>query len=453
MRIEPYKRNPFYWQYKGQPVLLLGGSVEDNLFQILDVEEHLDLLASVGGNYVRCTLSSRDEGNVWPFGRDEDSGLYDLSVLGEEYWSRFEHFLKLTSERDIIVQIEVWDRFDYARAPWQSNPFNPKNNINFTSVESTLPEVINTHPGQKESPFFRSVPNLENNMLVLGFQRKHVDQLLNLSLVYNNILYCMDNETNESPEWGAYWADYIRRKAAEAGVSVQTSEMWDAWDLHDEQHLATLNHPERYTFVDLSQNNHTVGFTHWENPQYIRDLIQKSGHIRPINSVKIYGANTGHYGTTRDAQERFWRNIFNGYASSRFHRPTSGLGLSEIAQAHIKAMRMLTDELDIFRCLPNTQIVFWRSKNEAFCTANPGIEYAVFFPDGGHVLLDVSAACGKSLQVKWLDIRNCTWISSNPATIESTDEGQFARLISPREEGYWTAYVKVCDSSTSNHHH
>jgi hypothetical protein len=30
----------------------------------------------------------------------------------------------------------------------------------------------------------------------------------------------MDNETSESPEWGAYWARYIRAEAAEAGVDM-----------------------------------------------------------------------------------------------------------------------------------------------------------------------------------------------------------------------------------------
>jgi hypothetical protein len=32
-RIQPYAKNPFYWQHKGQPVLLLGGTDDDNLFQ------------------------------------------------------------------------------------------------------------------------------------------------------------------------------------------------------------------------------------------------------------------------------------------------------------------------------------------------------------------------------------------------------------------------------------
>ncbi|MEN8788612.1 MAG: hypothetical protein ABF295_03775, partial [Flavobacteriaceae bacterium] len=62
-----YEENPFYWSYNGEPVLLLGATDEDNIFQIDDLEDHLKLLDSVGGNYIRCTLSSRDEGNVKPY--------------------------------------------------------------------------------------------------------------------------------------------------------------------------------------------------------------------------------------------------------------------------------------------------------------------------------------------------------------------------------------------------
>ncbi len=137
-RIRPYEKNPFYWQYKGKPVLLLGGSVEDNLFQVPDIEEQLDLLASVGGNYVRCTMSSRDEGKVWPFEKDPARGLYDLTKPGEEYWGRFERFCRLAVERDVIAQFEMWDRFDFAREPWRLNPYNPRNNVNYTSEENGL---------------------------------------------------------------------------------------------------------------------------------------------------------------------------------------------------------------------------------------------------------------------------------------------------------------------------
>ena len=48
----PYVRNPFYWQYKGEPIVLIGGSDMDNLFQWTGskLTDHLDLLIAAGGN-------------------------------------------------------------------------------------------------------------------------------------------------------------------------------------------------------------------------------------------------------------------------------------------------------------------------------------------------------------------------------------------------------------------
>lgn len=441
-RIRPYNGNPFYWQYRGRPVLLLGGSREDNLFQIPDVVQHLDLLAAVGGNYVRCTMSSRDEGDVWPFKRDAQTGLYDLERPGTEYWARFRRFLDLTAERDIIIQIEMWDRFDFAREPWQVNPYNPKNNVNYTASQSGLKPEITTHPGRRESAFFRTVPALENNAVVLPYQQQQVEKLLSIALPYGHILYCMDNETNESPEWGRYWSETITRRAAQVGVEVYTTEMWDDHDLLGAEHAHTLDHPETYAFIDISQNNHQVNYEHWAKPQEIRRRILASGHVRPMNSVKIYGANTGAYGSTRDAQERFWRNIFGGLASSRFHRPTSGLGLSPIAQAHIRSMRMLTAEFDLFAGEPHTDLLSRRSRNEAYCTAQPGVAYAVFFPDGGDVDLDVSQAAGHALTVRWLQVRESRW-ADEPRTAHRVNNDLSLRLRTPTEEGYWVALIHV----------
>jgi hypothetical protein len=436
-RIRPYAENPFYWQYAGRPVLLLGGSVEDNLFQIPDIEDHLDLLASVGGNYVRCTMSSRDPGNVWPFEADPKTGLYDLNRGGEEYWRRLERFLDLAAERDVIVQFELWDRFDFARDPWQANPYNPRNNVNYSSQQSGLVERIDTHPGERANAFFRTVPALDGNEVVLPYQQAQVDRMLSISLRYGNCLYCMDNETNESPQWPAYWAGYVRARAAEAGAVVETTEMWDAHDICAPVHEATWRHPEIYSFCDISQNNHNPADDHWRNMETFRRRIADSGSVRPINTVKIYGANTGRYGSSRDGQERFWRNVFGGLAAARFHRPPSGLGLGPPAQAHIRAMRMLTDEMDIFSCGPRRDLLSNCSWNEAYCIANPGAEYALFFPDGGDVLLDVSGAAGR-LSIRWLDILACHWLD-----VEHADEGVGRlRMQTPRDDGYWAALVR-----------
>ena len=86
-RIQIYKENPRYWQYEGEPILLIGGSVEDNLFQIPNLKEHLELLKSVGGNYVRSTMSWVDEGDVPPHKKVGD--LYDLNQWNDEFLDAF----------------------------------------------------------------------------------------------------------------------------------------------------------------------------------------------------------------------------------------------------------------------------------------------------------------------------------------------------------------------------
>jgi len=433
-RIEIYKQNPAYWQYNGKPVLLLGGSKDDNLFQIPDLKEHLDMLKSVGGNYIRNTMSSRkDKGfEAQPF-KKLPNGKYDLDQWNDKYWRRFHNMLKLTQERDIIVQIEVWATFDYYREHWEVNPFNPKNNINYIAKETKLPMQVKSHPIRTENNFFRSVPAERNQKNVLKYQQRFVDKMLSYSLRFCNVLYCMDNETSVTPEWGKYWSQHIKAKAKEAGVTVHTTEMWDKWDLAHPQHSATFDHPETYSFVDISQNNHQKGQTHWDNAQRQRRRI--ADKIRPLNNTKIYGADTGRYGNDRDAMERFWRNIFGGMASTRFHRPPSGLGLSDKARANIRSMRMLMDKIDIFTCEPHNDLLSDRKPNEAYCLANPGKEYAAYFPDGGEITLDISAM-KKPLTTRWLDIMKCQWLDTKRVEAKSQ-----LKLRCP-SRGYWAVLVQ-----------
>ncbi len=414
-RIRIYSENPRYWEYRGEPVVLIGGSVEDNLFQIPNLEEHLDLLNSLGGNYVRCTMSARDEGNVWPF--KEVDGKYDLAQWNDEYWERFNTFLELTSERDIILQIEVWATFDHYRDIWDRNPFNPKNNRSYNAKNSNLPTKVNSHPLQLENNFFWSVPSERNQENVLKYQTKFVEKLLSHSLPRGNVLYCMDNETAVTPEWGKYWATLIREKAKKAGVHVETTEMWDPWNLDDPKHRNTFDHTETYSFVDISQNNHQKGQRHWDNAQKQRERIKDNP--RPLNNVKIYGSDEyGHFGNDRDGIERFWRNILGGLASARFHRPPGGIGLNEKAQANVRSMRSLLDRIDPFHCEPHNNLLENREDNEAYCFAQPGSEYAIYFPKKGEVGLRLPG--GTAIwTVEWLDILNSKWAQAE--TVKGSD--------------------------------
>ena len=435
--IKPYSENPYYWQYEGKPVLLLGGTKDDNLFQIPDLKTHLKELSAAGGNYVRNTMSDRPDHDfeVYPF-KKLNNDKYDLNQWNKEYWQRFENLLRWTSEMDVVVQIEVWDRFDYSRDNWKPHPYNPKNNVNYSYEKSGFKPEYPKHPGANEQPFFFTTPRQSNNKTVLKFQQRFVNKMLDHALKYPNVLFCIDNETSGEEAWAVYWARFIRQRAEEEDAIVNITEMWDAWDLKDSQHRRTFDHPERFDFVDISQNNHQTGETHWDNFQWVRNYLIDSP--RPINSVKIYGSGAdSHGGSVQDAVEKFWRWIIGGAASARFHRPNSGIGLGNTAKTQIRSARMFLDEFNVFEAQPDAEhkLLSGREENEAYLTRIPGEQYAVYFTNGGSVNLNLSDVQSR-FRVKWLDITGEKW------TAQSIIQGGRIVSLEAPASGHCLALVK-----------
>lgn len=456
-RIQPWPQNPYYWQYQGKPILLLGGSREDNLFNHPEgLEKHLDTLAACGGNYIRNTMSSRDPGNPWAFKR-LDNGLYDLNQWNSEYWQRLVHLLELCKKRGIIVQIEVWDPWDYFKteAPlgygpnnvgWESCPFNPALNVNYDAAESRLAEHIDYYSGAEPSDhlFFHTPPALKDIPVVRKYQEAFVSKLLSITLNYPNVLYCMNNEVGEPPEWGEYWATFIRAKAKEAGKLVCLTDMRRNHNFESAEQIHILHDRKHYDFFEISQNNSnlTNDQKHYDRIIQIRDRV--AAQPIPLNNVKIYGGTIGSWTTSvEEGTRRFWRNIFGGCASVRFHRPGPkpdffAIGLSELAQTHIRAMRSLTDAMNVFTCAPRNDLLSQRDSNEAYCLAQPGQQYAVYFPANGSVKLDLGATPGP-LNLRWLEIERAAWQDSQTVKggglieLKVPGNGPWAVLLTPQK--------------------
>lgn len=445
------ERSPWYWNYKGKTTLLLGGSWQDNLFNHPGgLEDHLDKMLSVGGNYVRNTMSHRNVGNVFAYARN-DEGLFDLDTFNEEYWNRFSNFLRMTYERDIIVQIEIWDPWDLyidhqSFGGWSHHPFNPANNSNYTPEESGLPEVIGYEPTGQPSPhpFFRTVPALDNNELVLGYQQAFVNKLLSISLQYPHVLYCMHNETGERVGVGDYWAAFVREQAEQAGRTIYITDMRRNELVRSPDHTHIFDRPELYTFVDISQNNAFpgIGQGHYDNILWVKEYI--ADHPRPVNNNK-------NYGSFRHGEEesvaRMGRMIFAGCAGARFHRPHPiedpsgmyeksefGLGLNPRAQKLIQSLRMATDELDMALVYPRNDLLNDREDNEAYLLAEPGNQYALYFPGGGSVILDMQDAAGW-WHYRWINLDEAAW--SAGGDMQAEDQ---VRITSPGE-GHWVVLL------------
>ena len=416
--LKPWSENAWYWARGGKPVLLLGGSDDDNLFQWPKEKliPQLDRIVKAGGNVIRNTMSDRKDGGfeVYPF-LQLDSGKYDLEQWNPKYWDRFETLLSETAKRQIVVQIEVWDRFDYTDVRksdphrWEKkHPYNPQNNVNYTFEESGFVARYPEHPGANKQPFFFTTPKQRNNRAVLKYQIRFVDKLLSYSLKYDHVLYCIDNETKAEPEWAEYWTWHIRKRAAEANMAVMVTEMWDDWSLKAERHRLTFDHPELYDFVDVSQNNQNAGQKHWDNFMFVRDYLSKKP--RPMNTTKTYGADGNKFGhSDQDAIERFWRHLLAGAASVRFHRPDSGLGINDKAVACIRAARLVEKKVRLWELEPANELLTDRAENEAYAAANRDRSRIVlYFPAKAkteHVReVSLPMLAGKNCQISWFNI-------------------------------------------------
>lgn len=476
-QIRPYAKNPWYWQYENKPLLLIGGSDQDNIFQWAGdgtkLADHLDLLAASGGNYVRCTMSSRSYAkgghcwNVYPYPFANTGGKYDLLRWNEAYWSKLRTFLEETKKRTIVVQLEFWDRWNESgdsRQPgngWYDSPWNPNNNINYDWSDSSL--LL-----RGKTPFYNPfhMAAVVNDPVLLPLQQRFVRKLLDevINGGFHHVLFQVDNESgigDASLEPDPYWAAFARRYARSRGrdIYVCTQRRFHSPTPYKTPSFQDWKNPEirvpitnrAFNYCDISQNNGTVGQRQYDNIFWFRERVSAFG-ARPINNVKAYlfdwpiGAEFSERtpGGEREATTRLWRAVLAGAASFRFHRRTEfarrgiypGLGLNDTVQTHLKSMSLLVHATDLFSMTPRPVLLAEREDDEAYCLAEPGKQYAVFFTGNGDrsVRLDLSAA-NRELELQWLDIANRRWHKTTriPAT--------GSQLLRPPGKGRWVAVL------------
>jgi hypothetical protein len=450
--IRPYSRNPSYWEYRGEPLLLIGGSDQDNLFQWAGVgttlTDHLDVLRTCGGNYVRCTMSSRsytEDGHRWdvyPYPFAKVDGTYDLRQWNHAYWSKLHTFLSETRKRGIIVQLEFWDRWnesgDSTRPGngWYASPWNPNNNINYDWPDTPL-----LKPGRTDFYNAFHYASVTSDPVLLPLQKRFVKKIIDTVIDggFDHVIYQVDNESgigDESLQPDPYWACFARECAGSKGrdeLYICTQRRFHKPNPYETGTFQDWKNPEiripitnnAFNYCDISQNNGVVGQPHYDNILWFRVKVLEQGP-RPINHVKAYRYDWplgGAYqkrtpGTDAEAAARLWRAVFAGSASFRFHRRTKfahngmypGLGLNDVAQAHIMSVRLFLDSVVLFSMEPRNDLLTDRGEDEAYCLAELGKQYAVFFSGNGDrsVGLDLSSAEDKLLR-RWLNVATSHW--------------------------------------------
>ena len=460
--IEIYPKNPTYWQYNGKPVILLGGTDDEALFHWpgdMDLlSAQLDRLTDCGGNYVRCTMSVRKGDNpIYPVREQPyvrlDDGKYDLDQWNGEFWRRFQVFLEQCKQRDIVAQIELWATHDLVHLKsstpgvWPTHPLNPKNNVNYGFQPET---VFPRQPrGKTNDAFYQTIPALKHDPTVLKYQRAFVDKVLSYALKFDNVLYCVDNEQRpQHPfQWGHYWAQYVRHRAAQQGRTIYISEMHRDFTTPRDNSLSrtkrmvggkfasVFDYPLIYPFLELSETSTRFSDYDelWRNLEVIRAYTAE--FPRPMTNVKVYGG--GDESTFRERRptiHRFCELVCAGRSAVRFHRPVregeNGMGLNPAAQACLKAVRKFCELIKPWECTPNLDLLSERQENETYLLANPGVAYGMFMTGSygdGVVRLDTRGHRGP-YALTWINVQ-----TGRPLRAKKIDAADEVRLTAPAQ--------------------
>lgn len=463
-----------YWSYQGQKVLLIGGwnhghnpfldhdTMDADGVSGVSTEEQItaamDEMVDAGGNLLRCVLDPGVGAGIQGFDFCAKSGeLYDLRRMAGPYWTRLDFFLSQAQARAIIVQIEIWDRFDWyngGHKGWPASPFNPKNNINYTTATSGLLESYEGKGDRTGNPFGWGTPGQTTYVnadkqrkaqydLVRSYQERFIDKLLSVTFAYDNVLYSANNEVrHQEPAWGRYWMRYIRGKAASQGKTVLCTDMfWDLLDLPGPSMFDYLMaNADFYDYFDVSQvsaqrnkrsdSAREVGQKHWTMVSHAAAEARTVHRLLHMN--KIYGSRDrdgGWMGSADNAVGEFWRGLIAGVAAVRFHRPDSGIGLSTKSKNCMRATRLIESKVKFWEVNPRQDLLSECGQDEAYVAAQPGEKYVLYFTEDGNdgsVLLNLKPYRGTSFTVYWVNIETGHW---GPA--EQIAGGRLAPLRKP----------------------
>lgn len=465
-----------YWSYDGERVLLLGGwnhghnpfidhdTDNDRDKQGVSTEAQIigemDEMVEAGGNYLRCVLDPGMAAGIQGFDFCAKSGgKYDLNVMTGPFWDRLKMFVTEADKRDIVIQIELWDRFDWIDGSWGSwpvSPWNPKNNVNYTTDSSGL---ATSYGSFGRHPFYMGVPGYpeydkasaarkEQYDVVRKFQEKFVDRLLSITLDHGNVLYCMNNETHAGAAWGKHWMRFIENRARARGRKVATTDMFDdVFRAEDSRGLTyQLKHRRDYDYIDISQtNSRHADEAHWEAVRWISGAARKVDPPYLMHMTKLYGNDlvlggkpwsSWRPGDSDNGIEEWWRNLLAGVAGVRFHRPTAGLGLCPATKACIRATRKVESRVKFWDVEPRLDLLTDRESDEAYLAADPGRAYILYFTKNGagSVGLKLDGDSNVTYKLRWINVAMGNW-----GPTASVAGGRTVTITRPTADVHWVA--------------
>lgn len=245
IRIHP--QNPKYFVFRGKPTFLLTatehyGSVVNRPF---DFDKYLNDVVDKRMTMTRTFLLFREiasdknpaspckpkaEDYIAPWPRTgpgnalDGQPKFDLEKWNPEYFDRLHRFLKLASERGIVVELTLLSN-SYSPEVWALNPLRAENNIQGV--------------GKIEWPEYTSLKAAD----VVASQLAHVRKIVQETASYDNVYYEICNEP------GGGWAGHVTPADVDAWQAEMAKAVREEMPKAGREHLVFGSEAFSYTPV------------------------------------------------------------------------------------------------------------------------------------------------------------------------------------------------------------
>ncbi len=473
-RIAPCGRNPHYFEYDGKEIWLSGHSrlwpltgwipptTKPTTEQNEDTGDHHAInrtyrdevarVAESGGHIFRMTPFWPDawqKGHPMPW-KQLEPGKFDLTQWDEAYFEAFRDFFALAAERDIIIQLEIWDRPGLSHwhpSRWPAHPMNPDHNVNYGT--DVLPTGGDSSDGDGDIVFgkrlFYTTARGERPEL-LEHQQNYVQKLLDETKAFPNVIYCIENEGCGGIEWDAHWAKIIRETISDAIITAMPLDADEhTWRSYfDSPHFNCLDGGGtglRYAMLDTVGGDASFKTT-CERLRYDRICLVRETMAKYYLLMEAYPEKTrpvyvsNNFGKVLDS---IWAMFCSGAAGLRYHRRV--WDETEEVYRWVRAFNTFLDDTGVpfVEMAPSNH----RLHGHGVCLANEKVA-AVYMPTDLPVTLTIPNSTGK-VRIRLFDCDQGKWITDETVTPSpAPGAGQaFIVTLQPPGDTGTTAYVET----------
>jgi len=427
-----HSENPHYFLFRGKPTVLITSGEHYGAVLNLDFDylqylqtlkaDGLNLTRTFPGAYVepqgafniaRNTLAPAAGRFICPWARSDTPGYpnggnkFDLSKWDERYFKRLKDFMTQSSDRGIVVELNLFTPF-YEENIWALSPQKAANNVNGVGA------VARTN-----------VYTLDRNGGLLAVHDAMVRKLVTELKDFDNLYYEICNE----PYFGGVTMDWQRHIAQ---IIVETEKDFP------NRHLISQNIANNKAKVQNPNPAVSIFNFHYASPPDTVGMNYALNKVIGENETGFKGTNNTHY------RMEAWQfilaggGLFNnldysfvaGHERGDFVYPKNqpGGGNPDY-RAQIKILKDFIHRFEFIKMRPDNSVLRGGlpQKATAYALVEPGKQYAVYLFGGPQANLEMELPQG-AYTLEWLN--PVTGQTETPPKLEHP--GGPARLASPK---------------------